>query len=171
MPTVNPLDYPPMDAIRRNHALEHATINVLTERCPTLRLVGRSDCEGFTLYGSVETSEVTRAVSEALQRLNAGESQLAIHPRCGTNVATGIVLAGLASYITLGNRKRSPFAKLLQVSLGLVAALALAQPLGTRLQKLITTSPDVSGVRVADIRCLKQGKLTVHRIKTVQVQP
>lgn len=160
-----------MHAIRRNHALEHATINILTERCPALRLVGRSDWEGFTLYGSVETGEVARAVSEALQRLNAGESQLAIHPRCGTNLATGVVLTGLVSYIALGGRKKALWRKLLQMSIGMAAVLAVVQPTGIKLQKFITTSTDVSRLRVTDIRCLKQGKLIVHRIKTVQEQP
>ncbi|MGC8787941.1 MAG: DUF6391 domain-containing protein, partial [Anaerolineae bacterium] len=135
---MNPLEYPPLDAIRRNHALEHATINILTERCPALRLIGRSDWEGFTLYGAVETSEVARAVSEALQRLNAGESQLAIHPGCGTNLATGIALTGLVSYIALGGRKKALWRKLLQMSIGMAAVLALVQPMGIKLQKLVT---------------------------------
>lgn len=167
---MNLLEYPPMDAIRRNHALEHATINILTERCPTLRLIGRSDWEGFTLYGSVETSEVTKAVSDALQRLKAGESHLAIHPRCGTNLATGVVLTSLVSYIALGSRKKPLWRKVLQMSIGMAAVLAAVQPLGIQLQKFVTTSLDLSSVRVTDIRCLKQGKLIVHRIKTVQEQ-
>lgn len=167
---MNLLEYPPMDAIRRNHALEHATIHILTERCPRLRLIGRSDWEGVTLYGSVETSEVTRAVSDALQRLKDGETKLAIHPRCGTNVATGMILIGLVSYFALGNRKRSLLARLLQLSVGLAAALAFVQPLGSELQRFITTSPDVSRLHVTGIRCLKRGKVTIHRITTVLEQ-
>ncbi|MGQ9492274.1 MAG: DUF6391 domain-containing protein [Anaerolineae bacterium] len=167
---MNPLELPPMDAIRRNHALEHATINVLTEKYPALRLVGRSDWEGFTLYGTVDTDTVKQAITNAWQRLVAGEKQLAIHPRCGTNVATGVVLTSLVSYITLGNRKRSPLGKLLQMLIGLAAVLTLVQPLGVKLQELVTTSPDVSKLRVVDIRCQKQGNLVVHRIKIVQEQ-
>nr|MBC7244039.1 hypothetical protein [Chloroflexota bacterium] len=165
---MNPLELPPMDAIRRNHALEHATINVLTERHPALRLLGRSDWEGFTLYGSVTTDAVIKALSDAWQRLSAGEKQLAIHPRCGTNLTTGLVLSSLVSYITLGNRKRSPLRKFLQLLIGLAVVLTLVQPLGVKLQELITTSPDVSRLRIVDIRCQKQGNVVVHRIKTVQ---
>ena len=95
-------------AVRRNHALEHATIHVLTERLPGLRLVGRSDWGGFTLYGPVDTAQVSAAVSAAMARLSAGEKDLAIHPQCGTNLATGFVLAGLASTAALGGRRRSP---------------------------------------------------------------
>jgi len=162
------LELPPIAAIRRNHALEHATINVLSERCPDLHLVGRSDWAGFTLYGAVDTDEVAAAVSTALQRLLAGESQLAIHPRCGTNVATGVVLAGLTSYAALSDRQRSRLGKALRVLFGLAAALALAQPLGAKLQEHITTSSNVATLRVVRIRRQERGRLIMHRIETAQ---
>ena len=165
---MNPLELPLVAAIRRNHALEHATMNVLSERRPNLRLVGRSDWAGFTLYGMVDTDGVAAAVSTALQRLLAGESRLAIHPRCGTNVATGVVLAGLASYVALSSRRKSRWRKALRMFLGLIAALALAQPLGIKLQECITTSPDVTGLHVVSIRRQKQGLLIMHRIGTTQ---
>jgi len=165
---VNPLEMPLVAAIRRNHALEHATINVLSERCTDLRLIGRSDWAGFTLYGPINTDEVKAAVSIALQRLRVGEGQLAVHPRCGTNVATGAVLTGLASYAAMRNKRRSRLERALQLVLGLGAALALAQPLGAKLQERITTSLDVAGLRVAAIRRLERGKVVIHRIETTQ---
>lgn len=166
---MNLLEMPLVAAIRCNHALEHATINVLSERHTDLRLIGRSDWAGFTLYGLINTDEVKAAVSIALQRLRAGESQLAVHPHCGTNVATGVVLAGLASYAALRSKRRSSYLEqALQLVLGLGAAVALAQPLGTKLQERITTSLDVAGLRVADIRRLERGKVVVHRIETTQ---
>jgi len=165
---VNPLELWPFAAIRRNHALEHATITVLSQRCTDLSLVGRSDWTGFTLFGPVDTDEVRTAVSIALQRLRAGEGQLAIHRQCGTNVSTGVVLAGLASYAALRSKRRSRLVKALRLLLGLGAALALAQPLGIKVQERITTSLDVAGLRVADIRRLERGKLVMHRIETMQ---
>jgi hypothetical protein len=72
---VNPLDLPLIADIRRNHALEHATINVLSESCADLNLVGRSDWTGFTLYGPIHTDEVAAAASIALERLRAGEGR------------------------------------------------------------------------------------------------
>lgn len=162
------LELPPFVATRRNHALEHATIHILSERHPELRLVGRSDWNGFTLYGSVDTSELAEALASALQRLQAGESQLAVHPRCGTNVATGMVLAGLASTAALSGRRRSRLDKTLQLALGLGAALALAQPLGTKLQERVTTSSDVANLHVAKILRLERGGVVVHRIETAQ---
>jgi hypothetical protein len=163
---VNPLELPLVADIRRNHALEHATINVLSERCTDLNLVGRSDWAGFTLYGPVSTDEVAVAASIALERLRAGEGQLAVHPQCGTNVSTGIVLAGLASYAALRGKRRSRLEKALQLVFGLGAALTLAQPLGVKVQEHITTSTDVTALRVVDIRRLQRGKIIVHRIET-----
>lgn len=157
-------------AIRRNHALEHATIHVLTERLPGVRLVGRSDWGGFTLYGPVETTQVSDAVSTAMARLNAGEKGLAVHPQCGTNLATGFVLAGLASSAALGGRRRSRLEKSFQFLVGVGAALALAQPLGTGVQRAITTDPDVSRVIVSRILRLERGEVVIHRVDTVQGQ-
>jgi hypothetical protein len=160
------LELPFFAATRRNHALEHATIHVLSERHPDLRLVGRSDWSGFTLYGPVDTSELSEALASALQRLQAGETQLAIHPRCGTNLATGMVLAGLASTAALSGRRRSRLEKALQLALGLAAALTLAQPLGAKVQQRVTTSSDVANLRVVKILRLERGAAIVHRIET-----
>ncbi len=165
---VNALELWPLAAIRRNHALEHATISVLSEGGRDLRLVGRSDWAGFTLYGPLDTAEVNWAVSTALQRLRAGEGQLAIHPNCGTNLATGYAMAGLTLYAALRGRRRSRLEKVLQLIVGLAAALMLAQPLGMKLQEQVTTSSDVNSVRVKDIRRLQRGTIIVHRIDTAQ---
>ncbi len=165
---VNALELWPLAAIRRNHALEHATISVLSEGGPDLRLVGRSDWAGFTLYGPLDTAEVNWAVSTALQRLRAGEGQLAIHPHCGTDLATGYAMAGLTLYAALRDKRRSRLEKALQLIVGLAAALMLAQPLGMKLQEQVTTSSDVNSVRVKDIRRLQRGTIIVHRIDTAQ---
>ena len=158
----------PMAAIRRNHALEHATIHVLSERQSYLRVMGRSDWSGFTIFGSVGTDELSSAVTAALQRLRAGESQLAVHPRCGTNLATGMVLAGLASASALSGKRRSRLEKGLQLLIGLAAAFVLAQPLGVRVQEQITTSADVTTLRVVGISRHDSGTLVVHRVETAQ---
>ncbi len=165
---MNLLELPLVAAIRRNHALEHATINVMSQKCLDLRLLGRSDWAGFTVYGPADRKAVEAAVSEALRRLRAGESQLAIHARCGTNLATAVVLAGLASYAAVKSRRRSRLERTLNVVLGVGAALVLAQPLGFKLQEHLTTSADVAGLRIVSIRRQERGALITHRIETTQ---
>ena len=59
--------------LRRNHALEHATIVVMMEREPGRKLNGFSTDEGFFVQGVRSLEEVDSAAREALQRLRNGE--------------------------------------------------------------------------------------------------
>jgi hypothetical protein len=81
-------------SVRRNHALEHATIAILLGKVgPNTRLVGRASTDGFYIYGNVPTDKIGESAAEALARLKQGESQLAISPLCGTNLAVAGILA------------------------------------------------------------------------------
>ena len=86
-----------VERTRQHHAIEHATIHVLTARHPDRSFSGYSDPLGFTIYGNVDEHDVRTAVGDALLRLQAGERQLAIHPNCGTNLLTTAVAATLAA--------------------------------------------------------------------------
>lgn len=169
---MNILEIPLIARIRRSHALEHATIHVLTQRNPRCNLAGRTTASGFYLYGEVETEEIAAAVSEALARLRRGEHNLAVHPRCGTNLAAAGVLAGLSSFVAMSGRSRSRLAKLPQVVLAATIAVIAAQPLGLALQKHVTTLPEVEGVTIEGITrqpCTEpcrsnRGQVVVHRV-------
>ena len=84
--------------VRQHHAVEHATIHVLTWRHPYARIVGRSTHTGCLIYGHLPTAEVADAAAEALARLQRGEAHLAVHPRCGTNLVVTSVMAGTAAF-------------------------------------------------------------------------
>ena len=86
------LDIPFVRRVRRNHGLEHATIHMLSQRKPGMKIVGRSDAGGFWIYGNVPTESVRDCATRALSRMRKGEHQLAIHPNCGTNLVTVAVL-------------------------------------------------------------------------------
>src|SRR5918998_6046693 len=58
--------------LRRNHALEHATIVVMMEREPGRKLNGFSTDEGFFVQGVRSLEEVDGAAREALRRLRRG---------------------------------------------------------------------------------------------------
>ena len=81
------LNAPTISRIRRNHALEHATLHILAQRFPGKPMAGHSNPRGFWILGDVPTEEIKSAVESALARLRAGESHLALHPNCGTNIA------------------------------------------------------------------------------------
>src|SRR2546427_7308680 len=61
--------------IRQNHALEHATITILSGMVPDLRVSARSSSNGFIIFGDVDLGLLRRAVDEALRRLHAGEGE------------------------------------------------------------------------------------------------
>ena len=92
-----------VNSVRRNHALEHATISILAEPAGTDAHSRHAPWRmGST---STETCPRTGCVSlpdEALLRLQKGEAHLAVSPLCGTNIAVAGVLAGLGSYAAMG---------------------------------------------------------------------
>ncbi len=137
--------------LRQVHALEHATVWVLDEQQRADRsrdeaqlenetLGGLSTDEGFYLYGQVNLSDLRRAVPIALLRLTSGEWDLAVHPRCGTNLSVSMMLtAGLAlgAHLIL---PRGPIEQLIGVGLAAATATQLAPDLGSLAQRYVTTS-------------------------------
>ncbi len=154
-------------AVRRNHALEHATIAVLMSRLGAgAKLMGRASTDGFYVIGDVSTEEVSQAANEGLARLKRGEYHLAVSPFCGTNLVTAGLLAGLASMLSM--RHKRGMDRFPQVVLAATSAVILAQPLGRLVQKHLTTCPDLDDVGIVEVTCRGRGKLTRHKIRTVQ---
>jgi hypothetical protein len=152
-------------SVRRNHALEHATIAILLGKVsPNTRLVGRASLDGFYIYGNVPTDKIRESAAEALARLKQGESQLAISPLCGTNLAVAGILAGLASLLALGSRSR--LQRLPNVLAAAVVAVVGAQPLGRLVQRHVTTSPDVQGLEIVTVTTAGHALAPLHKVKT-----
>lgn len=131
----------------------------------SIRVVGRSDPWGFTLTGNVSQEEVLSAANEALARLQAGESVLAVHPRCGTNIVTGALLASLFSLAAMGGRTRHRWERLPRVILATMSALLVAQPLGLWAQQHITTASQLDGAYIENISSQEKGRLFSHRLR------
>ena len=152
-------------SVRRNHALEHATISVLANKMGRdVRLVGRATRNGFYLYGDMQADQVRESTIEALQRLRRGERHLAISPMCGTNLAVAGLLAGLSSLLALGNRSRVE--RIPNVLLASMSAVLVAQPLGRLAQKHLTTHPDLSDTELVAIRQGGRGPGRFHKVET-----
>jgi hypothetical protein len=157
-----------VDRTRRNHGLEHATVTVLTQKHPGLRLAGRSTPFGFYIYGRVETEALRAAVAEALGRLKAGELHLAVHPNCGTNLIAKGLAAGLTSYFSFlgANTTTSRLRRLPRVAVLSGLALMLAQPLGLALQRHLTTSAEIRDMRIVSLKRSDRGGLVTHFVTT-----
>jgi hypothetical protein len=153
------------ERIRRNHAVEHATLHVLAREMPDLKLMARTDARGFLLYGDVDTESIRLAVWEGFERLRAGEARLSVHPNCGTNLAVGAALSGLAFLLGLLGSRRARWRRWPLTLLGLVGAMTLSTPLGPRVQRRWTTSPDMRGMAIGEIRSLSRGRIPVHRVE------
>jgi hypothetical protein len=134
--------------LRCNHALEHATINVIEERYGPSRLTGMARPDGFLIRGGAPAGLVLEAAQEALERLRAGERRLAIHPRCGTTlVASQLVLALTFLGVLLVTRQLTlwPFLA------GLLAAGLLGPRLSPWLQRWVTTDARVGSLAITGI--------------------
>jgi hypothetical protein len=151
-------------AVRQHHGIEHATLTVLSRRCPQARLVARSDGRGFVVYGAVDTGDLRAAVEEALARLHGGESGLAVHPNCGTNLIAAGLMSGVAALVAGGGDERSPWQRIPTAVLAATAALIIAPPVGRWAQARVTTSPQVDGLSVAAVKRLDIGPITRHRV-------
>ncbi|MDH6058659.1 DUF6391 domain-containing protein [Umezakia ovalisporum] len=143
-----------MILLRQVHALEHATVWVLSETnnayAPRGRgsklqvdnelLGGLSTEQGFYLYGEVNISDLRRAVTVGLNRLVNGEWDLALHPRCGTNASVAMLLTfGLALGVNLLLPLR-PIEQLIGLGLAATTAAELAPDLGYIAQRYFTTA-------------------------------
>ena len=153
-----------VNGVRQNHALEHATIHVLTARYPYSWLAGRSTASGFVIYGSLPTEVVASAASEALARLQQGEAHLAVHPRCGTYLAVTSIAAGTAAFFASQGRSRSKLDRLPVALTAATIASVIAQPLAARFQQDVTTTPEVDGVYIEGVTRQERGKHVAHKV-------
>lgn len=154
---------------RRNHGLEHATMNFLNSRFPHQAFAGHSDWRGFWIVGEISIEELGDVVTEALQALRSGRSDLAIHANCGTNLVASGTLAGLAGAVGMmgvGEKPRDKMDRIPMVAFLATLALMLSRPLGPFLQKHLTTSGDPGGLTITKISRHKRGEMTAHRITT-----
>lgn len=139
---------------RQIHALEHGTVWMLSNSSSNKSrnlatsylsadnetIGGLSTEKGFYLYGEINPAKLRQAVATALYRLQQGEWNLALHPRCGTNSSVAAMLTtGMAmmAHVTL---PKEPVHQLMGMGLATVAANYLAPDVGIYVQKYITTA-------------------------------
>ena len=153
-----------MRRVRRNHALEHATVAVLLERGARPPLGGYSTPGGFFIFGRLPIESVSDAAQEALGRMREGERELAISPFCGTNLATRALLTGLVTALILGKKQRR-LRRMPALAAGMIAAAVVSRPLGNTLQRRYTTLAEPAGQEIVDVRRVWAGPFTVHRVR------
>lgn len=135
--------------MRQNHALEHATVNVIEEHYGPSSLSGFAAKNGFFINGPVvDPRFLVEAARIARNRLLRGERHLAVHPRCGTSIAAANFAFAVAF---LGGLALTGRFSIVGIVFALLAAHLLARPLGALMQRTFTTDPDVADLRVMGI--------------------
>lgn len=155
---------------RRNHGLEHATLNLLAKRKPGGRFAGHSDPAGFWIVGEIPTEELAEVTLEALSQLRGGKRELAYHQNCGTNyLVSGAAagLAGAAGMIGTDRKNQSRWERIPLVIALATLALILTQPLGPLVQKKWTTSGRPGSLEIKLITIQQWNGATAHRVQTV----
>lgn len=164
------LQFPLIRAVRRNHGMEHGTVHLLNRQRYTPS--GVASLTGFTLIGDVPTEKVTKAAEDALKRFRKGEADLAVHPQCGTNLATGAFLTTLIGALGFtGASRQQTRERFSTVMLLMLVASIFSAPLGMQIQKHFTTTGEmgdleVVGVSRREVRLPNGSVMVVHHITT-----
>ena len=142
--------------IRQNHALEHATVNVLEEHFGQTSLGGYATKDGFKLRGASNISPelILEAAQTGLSRLRKGEKELALHTRCGSSLLISNFLFSILIIAVLIFMK---FFNLFLFIALIIGINLLARPLGRLTQKYITTSPDVENIMITKLDVQQAG--------------
>jgi RecA/RadA recombinase len=150
--------------VRQNHALEHATITILSGMISNLSISAHSSADGFVIFGDVDLGLLRRAMDEALRRLQAGEAELAIHPDCDINMAVGMSLITLGAFFSLAsNGKRT---RIVAAAVSCMAGLMAAGSVGNYIQRHFATLSDLTDVRVTEIARRKFFGFTFMEVRT-----
>lgn len=135
--------------MRQNHALEHATINVLRTRYRISGIVGMPAKDGFHIRGRVTPDTVVSATQEALRRLKRGEKELARSRSCPTSlVATQVLLAVIFLIIVLAIWREFSAPPFLVALLG---GALLGPPVSPYVQRLLLIDPSPGTLQFRDV--------------------
>ncbi len=134
--------------LRINHALEHATINVVEEHYGPQQLVGFAQEDGFFIKGAIQPNVLEESARIGHRRLLQGEHHLAIHHRCGTSIAAANFLSALVFLLLLLFTRQFT---LFNVLLAVIAANLMGPLLGKWLQMYFTTLTEVEDVEIIGV--------------------
>jgi hypothetical protein len=103
---------------------------------------------GFVLLSNANSDAVEKAAHTALDRMRKGEHGLAVHPNCGTNLATTAALCVAAGVLFMAGRpvSRNRINRTMSMTL---LALMFGPVLGMGLQKHFTTDGDPGDLAIA----------------------
>ena len=150
---------------RRNHAIEHATVSILTEQKLKSAILGFAIPSGFIIYSKSDKDEILSAANHGLKLMKSGVSEISISKFCGTNLVVAAMLTGVST-ILLGKILGKKSKNILNITNGFLLSALLSKPIGQLVQKYVTTDPNVKNIQIGNSRSLKVGTFHVHFIST-----
>lgn len=134
--------------VRRNHAIEHATVHVLEELYGAKMVDGCATTEGFRIRAAVDPVLIFDAAREGLSRLQRGDGALAINRRCATALLVSyFAVGGSLVSLLLTTHNVSP----LNLALVLILTVAATPKISRVVQRFLTTSLDVKGMSIGGV--------------------
>jgi hypothetical protein len=116
------------------------------------------------VFGNIPTEEVLPAAQEALGLLRTSQPELAVHERCGTNLAVSSMLVAAAAMVVA--RLRKPYGTFNNVMLATTAATILSRPLGLLAQRYVTTQTPNSSMVILNVKSMKLFGTPAHFVST-----
>ena len=136
--------------IRRNHAIEHATINVIEQSVGyPLNISGLSQENGFYIAGIQDAGVVEEAAVRGLNLLKQGHCDLAIHRRCGTDIAIANLTTALIFLILLSS---TGMVNIFNIIIALLISNLTSPYVGQYIQRYFTTSCDVKNTDIVGLQ-------------------
>jgi len=153
-----------LNTIRKNHAIEHATIGLLLDEGKLKGPVaGYATPLGYFVIGRVNSNDLDEAAKTAIIRLQNGETHLAVSPFCGTNLLVAATLASIS--VIIATRGKSPIQKLPAAISSTLLGLVVSQPIGRLIQQYLTTKAKIGNSGVKSVNSLGN----VHFIRTTKI--
>lgn len=131
--------------LRRNHALEHATVNTLEKEYGYRGLAGYAGDDGFYIIGVDNIYEVEEAARKGISLLKDGHHNLAIHSRCGTSLTVANFLSAIIFLVLLIS---TGYFSIINMIIAIIIANLIGPYLGRVVQKNLTTTSQVKEMEI-----------------------
>lgn len=158
--------------VKRNHALEHATIHCLAAKSGR-RFSGRAAPNGFRIRGRASRAEITAAFNLVRDAVTRGDPLPCVTPRCGSNLVTAYALSmTLLLFVAIWILAFAPpLATRAGALVFVVMTFALLRhPIGNAIQRRFFLAEDFTEVAARDVRKIPTRTFErgpVHFVETI----
>jgi len=152
--------------VRKNHAIEHATVSVLlAEGKKKSAVLGFAIPTGFIISSKSNKNEILSAARSGLKLIQSGDEEVSISQFCGTNIVVAAFISGVSTLLIsriLGKKSKN----ILNMANGFILSSLFSKPIGRLVQKYVTTNSNVKNIKISKGRSIKLGSFYIHYVST-----